>query len=146
MPTQDEDEEQDNSSSVLAALPLSTVEAAIKSVVQRNNYGLDGIDGAKAPAAVCVWRWEVKEQHRDWLPKNAREKAEVRVAERVQVSASGHVICGLLTTFCRQNETCYAFLNPYHKKNATRFLIPKEPLNYRRRTCPRLPNLSMLIC
>lgn len=84
MPAQDEDEEC-HSSSLLAALPLNAVEAAIKSVVQRNNYGLDGIGGTKAPAAVCVWRWEVKEQYRDWLPKNAREKAQVRAAERVQV-------------------------------------------------------------
>jgi chromatin assembly factor 1 subunit A len=88
MPTQDEDEEHDNSSA-LAALPLATVEAAIKYVVQRNNYGLDGIGGTRAPAALCVWRWEVKEQHRDWLPKNAREKAEIRAAERVQVSVTG---------------------------------------------------------
>jgi chromatin assembly factor 1 subunit A len=88
MPTQDEDEEYDNSPA-LAALPLSAVEIAIKCVVQRNNYGLDGIGGTRAPAALCVWRWEVKEQHRDWLPKNAREKAEIRAAERVQVSAMG---------------------------------------------------------
>jgi chromatin assembly factor 1 subunit A len=109
MPAQDEDEEYDNSSAALAALPLSAVEAAIKSVVQRNNYGLDGIGGAKAPAAFCVWRWEVKEQLRDWLPKNAREKAEVRVAERVRVSTSCHVICsslGPLIMLCRQNKTC----------------------------------------
>jgi hypothetical protein len=109
MPAQDEDEEYDNSSSALAALPMSAVEAAIKSVVQRNNYGLDGIGGAKAPAAFCIWRWEVKEQHRDWLPKNAREKAEVRVAERVRVSTSSHVSCCFLSPFTilrRQNKTC----------------------------------------
>lgn len=33
----------------------------------------------------------MKEQHQDWLPKNAREKAEVRAAERVRVSESCHV-------------------------------------------------------
>ncbi|KAG5354202.1 hypothetical protein C0989_003715 [Termitomyces sp. Mn162] len=83
LPTQDDDE----GGGVMvaqAALPLNAVETAIKAVMQRNNYGLDGIGGGKAPAAVCVWRWEVKDQHRDWLPKNAREKAEIRLAERVQ--------------------------------------------------------------
>ncbi|KAF5387133.1 hypothetical protein D9615_001848 [Tricholomella constricta] len=69
LPTQDED---------------SNGETAIKTIMQRTNYGLDGTAGGKAPAAVCVWRWEVKEQYRDWLPKNAREKAESRLAERVQ--------------------------------------------------------------
>ena len=79
-------------------LPLNTVEAAIKSVVQRNNYGLDSIGGIKVPAALCVWRWEVKEQHRDWLPKNVREKAEVRAAERVRVSMLGCYFLTPLTT------------------------------------------------
>ncbi|KAG6831301.1 hypothetical protein H0H92_011508 [Tricholoma furcatifolium] len=84
LPTQDEDDAEDNVAVAEAALPLSAVEAAIKAVMQRNNYGLDGIAGGRAPAAVCVWRWEVKDQHRDWLPKNAREKAETRLAERIQ--------------------------------------------------------------
>lgn len=70
---------------MLAALPLSAVETAIKAVMERNNYGLDGSGSGKAPAAVCVWRWEVKEDHRDWLPKSGREKADNRLAERVQV-------------------------------------------------------------
>ncbi|RDB24271.1 hypothetical protein Hypma_008755 [Hypsizygus marmoreus] len=88
LPTQDEDEVQDGDSSPASlALPLSAVEAAIKLIMQRNNYGLDGIGGGKPPAAVCVWRWEVKEQHRDWLPKHGREKAENRLAERIQVRA-----------------------------------------------------------
>ncbi|KAG5647143.1 hypothetical protein DXG03_001098 [Asterophora parasitica] len=85
LPAADDDEDrQGGTSSTMAALPLSSVEAAIKTVMQRNNYGLDGPSGGKAPAAVCVWRWEVMEQHRDWLPKNAREKAESRLAERLQ--------------------------------------------------------------
>ncbi|KAG6821095.1 hypothetical protein H0H93_007254 [Arthromyces matolae] len=85
LPTQEVDDERENGGALAqAALPLDVVEAAIKTVLHRNNYGLDGIAGGKAPAAVCVWRWEVKAQHRDWLPKNAREKAEQRLAERVQ--------------------------------------------------------------
>ncbi|KAJ6546512.1 chromatin assembly factor 1 subunit A-domain-containing protein [Mycena vulgaris] len=63
---------------------LLPLESALKSVANRNNYGLDGIAGVKAPAAVCVWRWEAKPAHLDWLPKSAREKAENRMAERAQ--------------------------------------------------------------
>jgi chromatin assembly factor 1 subunit A len=69
-------------------LTLPVVESGIKSVANRNNYGLDGIAGAKAPAAVCVWRWEAKPAHMDWLPKSAREKVDHRIAERTQVSIS----------------------------------------------------------
>lgn len=117
---QDEDEEYDNSSTALAALPLSTVEAAIKSVVQRNNYGLDGVGGAKAPAALCIWRWEVKEQHQDWLPKNAREKAEVRAAERVR--AKQDLLC-IFESLPQEERN--AILNP---KGNTKF-PPKENLS-----------------
>ncbi|KAJ7752021.1 chromatin assembly factor 1 subunit A-domain-containing protein [Mycena metata] len=42
------------------------------------------VESVKAPAAVCVWRWEAKPAHLDWLPKNAREKAENRIAERAK--------------------------------------------------------------
>jgi len=61
--------------------------------MQRNNYGLDCNDGGKVPAALCVWRWEVKEQFRDWLPKNGREKAESRQAERIQVNGGAESMC-----------------------------------------------------
>ncbi|KAJ7273545.1 chromatin assembly factor 1 subunit A-domain-containing protein [Mycena haematopus] len=80
LPVQDEDED-DNPPQPLS---LQGVESGIKSVANRNNYGLDGLPGVKAPAAVCVWRWEAKPAHLDWLPKNAREKAENRMAERAQ--------------------------------------------------------------
>ena len=86
LPTQDVDENTGISAASLSALPLQVVEAAIKSIMNRNNYGLDVIPGGgKVPTAMCIWRWEVKDQHIDWLPKNSREKAEVRVAERIQV-------------------------------------------------------------
>jgi len=72
---------------VSASLPLSVVEAAVKSILSRNNYGLDApLGGGKLPSSLCVWRWEVKEEHRDWLPKAAREKADGRLAERIRVS------------------------------------------------------------
>ncbi|KIM80821.1 hypothetical protein PILCRDRAFT_822100 [Piloderma croceum F 1598] len=86
LPSQDEDDEDINSESanVSASLPLSVVEAAVKSILIRKNYGLDApLGGGKLPTALCVWRWEVKEEHRDWLPKAAREKADGRLAERI---------------------------------------------------------------
>jgi hypothetical protein len=79
---------------VSASLPLSVVEAAVKSILIRKNYGLDApLGGGKLPTALCVWRWEVKEEHRDWLPKAVREKADGRLAERIQVSMLLSVTC-----------------------------------------------------
>lgn len=66
-------------------LPLPVVEHAIKMVMTRVNYGLDGPLGQKLPAAVCVWRWEVQDAYKDWLPKSARDNADARLAERIQV-------------------------------------------------------------
>ncbi|KAF8559629.1 hypothetical protein OG21DRAFT_1502866 [Imleria badia] len=67
-------------------LPLSVVEHAIKMMMTRINYGLDGPLGQKLPATVCVWRWEVQDAYKDWLPKSARENADARLAERIQAS------------------------------------------------------------
>lgn len=86
LPTDDDDDDDTRKAAAVKVLPQSVVEASIKSIMSRNNYGLDSSDGTKPPAAVCVWRWEVKDQHTDWLPEKAREKAEHRFAERVQVS------------------------------------------------------------
>lgn len=89
LPAQDEDEDNTNSGStdVSTSLPLSIIESAIKSVLNRNNYGIDSPSGGgKLPSGLCVWRWEAKEEYRDWLPKAAREKADGRLAERIQVS------------------------------------------------------------
>lgn len=87
LPTLDEDEDQNVASATSAALPVSTVERVIQDVLVRNNYGIDVPLGVKPSAAISVWRWEVRNQHMDWLPKNSREKAETRHAERVQVSS-----------------------------------------------------------
>lgn len=91
LPTQDEDDDFINSGTdVTASLPLSLIEVAIKSVLSRNNYGLDALPGGgKLPAALCIWRWEVKEEYHDWLPKASRERADARLAERVQVGWKG---------------------------------------------------------
>jgi chromatin assembly factor 1 subunit A len=85
LPVQDEESEA-LKSSFTSVLPLQVIEAAIRSVATRNNYGLDGIAAGKLPpAAVCAWRWEVKAEYRTWLPKNTLDKALVRIAERIQV-------------------------------------------------------------
>ncbi|KDR81817.1 hypothetical protein GALMADRAFT_240043 [Galerina marginata CBS 339.88] len=84
LPTLDEDEDKDIASASSAALPLNLVENAILDVLVRNNYGIDVPLGVKPPSAISVWRWEVRAEHIGWLPKNSREKAELRHAERVQ--------------------------------------------------------------
>lgn len=81
LPVQDDDDRD-----VSALLPVTAVEAVIKSTMNRNNYGLDALPGVKLPSSSCVWRWETKEQYKDWLPKAVREKTEARIAERVEVS------------------------------------------------------------
>jgi hypothetical protein len=69
-------------------LPVPVIESAIKSILTRSNYGLEGYPDVKPPASACVWRWEVHKENLDWLPKSSREKAESRIKERVQVGAS----------------------------------------------------------
>ncbi|KAI0721577.1 hypothetical protein C8T65DRAFT_799984 [Cerioporus squamosus] len=82
-PAVDEDEEEDCKTPTI--LPLETVEEAIKSVAKRVNYGLENTgEGGKVPAAWLIWRWEVSDNCRDWLPKAAREKADNRSRERQQ--------------------------------------------------------------
>lgn len=71
--------------SLESSLTLAAVEDAIKMTMTRINYGLDGPLGQKIPAAVCVWRWEVQNTCRDWLPKSARDSADARLAQRTQV-------------------------------------------------------------
>lgn len=83
LPVQDEDDEDVPDPSTL--LPLETIESAIKSVATRVNYGLDAPSGGKIPTAWCWWRWEIKSQLRDWLPRSVREKADVRQSERIEV-------------------------------------------------------------
>lgn len=73
-------------------LPLTVVEHAIKMVMTRINYGLDGPLGQKLPAAVCVWRWEVQDAYKDWLPKSARDIAFARLADRIQVRRDFHAV------------------------------------------------------
>ncbi|KIP01717.1 hypothetical protein PHLGIDRAFT_80200, partial [Phlebiopsis gigantea 11061_1 CR5-6] len=89
LPVQDEDDE-DNCREIQAVLPSQVVEKAIKATAWRANYGLDvsripnAPMGARIPAAWQLWRWEVKDEHHDWLPKASRDKALVRMSERRQ--------------------------------------------------------------
>ena len=79
-------EDEDDAFANSPAIPAQVIEAAIKSTLERNNYGLEGPGDTKLPATVCAWRWEVKEQYKDWLPKAVRERAESRKVERKQAS------------------------------------------------------------
>ncbi|KAG1756444.1 uncharacterized protein EDB91DRAFT_1212997 [Suillus paluster] len=83
LPSFDEDDDS-RRESISVALPLLVVEHAIQLLMVRTNYGLEGPLGYKIPSIVCAWRWEVRDNYRDWLPKSAKEKAETRMAERVQ--------------------------------------------------------------
>ena len=86
LPTLDDDEAKEFATSMSAALPINLIEKSIDEILVRRNYGLEAPLGVKLPAAVSVWRWEVRSEYWDWLPKNSREKAESRQAERTQVS------------------------------------------------------------
>jgi hypothetical protein len=80
-----DDDDEDKAKRANASLPPSVVEAAINSIMERNNYGLDAPGSAKLPAALAAWRWEVKAEFKDWLPKSGRDKADARLEERKQV-------------------------------------------------------------
>ncbi|KZT44152.1 hypothetical protein SISSUDRAFT_1115956 [Sistotremastrum suecicum HHB10207 ss-3] len=61
-------------------LPISTLERAVLSVAVRTNYGVED-ENIKIPAALCVWRWEVKDK--SMLPATVVEAAELRRNERI---------------------------------------------------------------
>ena len=84
LPAVDEDSEEE--SDIPAILPLNVIEDAVKSIASRVNYGLDPpTEGGKVPAAWSIWRWEVSDECRGWLPKAAKEKVDSRLKERQQV-------------------------------------------------------------
>ena len=90
LPAHDEDDEE-SCREIQATLPLDAIEKAVKAIAKRVNYGLDVSRmtdaplGARIPVAWQIWRWEVKDEHWDWLPKASREKALARHTERQQV-------------------------------------------------------------
>jgi len=69
----------------VSILPLSAIEDVVKILATRVNYGIDS-PLTKIPAALCVWRWELKQEYLGFLPKVSRDKVEARLADRVQVS------------------------------------------------------------
>jgi chromatin assembly factor 1 subunit A len=77
-----DDEGIDNSASIL---PLGAIEDVVKALASRVNYGIES-PLAKTPAALCVWRWELKQEYLSFLPKVSREKVDARLADRIQVS------------------------------------------------------------
>ncbi|THH14718.1 hypothetical protein EW146_g5662 [Bondarzewia mesenterica] len=83
VPTADDDD-MEATRSTTSPLPLEAIEATVNSIATRINYGVDVINSVKIPAYTCVWRWEVRADFYDWLPKASREKIEGRIVERVQ--------------------------------------------------------------
>ncbi|CAL1704192.1 unnamed protein product [Somion occarium] len=97
LPARDEDDE-DALGKATISLPLQIIEKAIKSIATRTNYGLEAsAAGGKVPAAWHIWRWEVKEEFRHWLPRSAKDKAEARAAERRQAKAELKIMFQELT-------------------------------------------------
>jgi chromatin assembly factor 1 subunit A len=78
----DDEDDIDCSASIL---PLSIIEDVIKLLASRINYGIES-SLTKTPAALCVWRWELKQEYLGFLPKVSREKVDSRRADRIQVS------------------------------------------------------------
>lgn len=86
LPVPLEDEEENSKSTAADLLSLRVVEAAIKSVATRTNYGLESNpSGGKVPNQLCIWRWEVAEDNHSWLPKSLKDKVGARLVERRQV-------------------------------------------------------------
>ncbi|KDQ18445.1 hypothetical protein BOTBODRAFT_511908 [Botryobasidium botryosum FD-172 SS1] len=91
--------EGDDSSDSQDKLPPVALEIAIRAVADRVNYGIDD-----APAALCVWRWEVKDL--EALPHESTasmKKMEERRAERVQAKANITTIFGALGPAEKEN-------------------------------------------
>lgn len=77
-------EEDEYANSLANPLTLPSIERAIQSVADRVNYGMDWVE--RTPASLSVWRWEVREDKREFLPRASRERLESRISERLQVS------------------------------------------------------------
>ncbi|KAI9508476.1 hypothetical protein F5148DRAFT_1375796 [Russula earlei] len=69
--------------SLTSVLPLSPIEDVVKLLAARVNYGIES-PLTKTPAALCVWRWELKQEYLGYLPKVSREKVDARLADRIQ--------------------------------------------------------------
>jgi hypothetical protein len=108
-------------SPAMTLLPPSVIEAAITTVATRVNYGLDNpLTGGRVPAAFCVWRWEVKPERRDWLPKSVKDKVEARILERTQVGTAAMATVMESQRCHRQRRTWLLYSIPFLKTRRTR--------------------------
>ncbi|KAK1232998.1 hypothetical protein PQX77_003912 [Marasmius sp. AFHP31] len=87
VPTDEDEDEDMDASTVNNVFPFSVIEKSIQAVMDRNNYGLELDSTTKIPNALCIWRWEAKENYQDCIPKAAQEKAAARLAERAQAKS-----------------------------------------------------------
>jgi chromatin assembly factor 1 subunit A len=78
----DDEDDIDCSASIL---PQSVIEDVVKLLASRINYGIES-SLTKTPAALCVWRWELKQEYLGFLPKVSQEKVDVRRVDRIRVS------------------------------------------------------------
>lgn len=125
-------------------LPLSVLEHAIKMLMTRTNYGLDAPLGQRLPAAVCVWRWEVQDAYKDWLPKSARENADARLAERTQVTHGLFLVQVNFLTVNRQVRTCVRPLRVFPRSKETPFSTQRAPPSFLRRISTNLSRVLPL--
>lgn len=70
-------------SDIESKLPQTTIDTAIQTVAERVNYGVEqsqyGV--GRMPAALCLWRWEVKDMTN--LPIQLRYRAHSRKSDRM---------------------------------------------------------------
>jgi chromatin assembly factor 1 subunit A len=78
-------DDEDDINCSASILPLSVIEDVVKLLAGRINYGIDS-SLTKTPAALSVWRWELKQEYLGFLPKASREKVDARRVDRIQVS------------------------------------------------------------
>lgn len=78
-------DDEDDINCSASILPLSVIEDVVKLLANRINYGIES-SLTKTPAALCVWRWELKQEYLGFLPKVSREKVDARRVDRIQVS------------------------------------------------------------
>ncbi|KAI0303427.1 hypothetical protein B0F90DRAFT_1371375 [Multifurca ochricompacta] len=71
----------DDADCLVPTLALSAIEDVVKLLATRVNYGIE-TSLAKTPAALCIWRWELKPEFIDFLPRISREKVETRLVDR----------------------------------------------------------------
>ncbi|KAG7092277.1 hypothetical protein E1B28_008639 [Marasmius oreades] len=103
----EEEGESFDSAAITQIFPVSIIEEAIQTTMNRNNYGIELDSAAKIPNGLCVWRWEAKEPYKHYLPKTTLEKVASRIVERA------HAKTELLASFNSLSEVERNALIPY---------------------------------